>query len=207
MAAGAGAHQDQPVDAGSQRALRMLDVGDVVEDQPAVAVRRLDHGIGCAQAGDQDRHAVFHAQVEVVLQPVVARMDDLVDRERRHHRVRMRRPVGRQFSRDPRQPFVEQFRRPRVQGREAADDAGLALRQHEIRVGDDEQRGADGGQAQVLQQRGKGHGRVRTRAAKRRLDHRRPRPFSTGARRSRSAPTCRHAACPRPARRRVHAAR
>jgi hypothetical protein len=67
---------------------------------------------------------------------------------------------GGQFRRYARQPRIEQFRRPRVQRREAADDAGRALRQHQVGVGDDEQRRADGGQAQALQQRGQGHGGV-----------------------------------------------
>ena len=47
MTAGACGHQNQPVDAHAQGFLGMANVGDVMEDQAAVAVGRLDnHRIG-----------------------------------------------------------------------------------------------------------------------------------------------------------------
>ena len=60
-----------------------------------------------------------------MLQPVIALMHDLVDRERCDPAVRMRFARRSQFRGDRRQPVVEQLGRPRIQRREAADDPGL----------------------------------------------------------------------------------
>jgi hypothetical protein len=62
---------------------------------------------------------------------------------------------------DPRQPFVEQRRRTRVQRRKRSDHARLALRDHQIRHGNDEQRRADHGDRQTaLEQSGHGHRKI-----------------------------------------------
>jgi hypothetical protein len=54
---------------------------------------------------------------------------------------------------DARQPLVQHVRRPGVQRRERADDAGLALRNDEFGPGNDEHRRADDGQGKgILQQ-------------------------------------------------------
>ena len=58
------------------------------------------------------------------------------------------------------QPFVELRGRPRVERRHRADDAGLALRDHELGIADDEQRRADDRQRQVAQDGGSGMGSV-----------------------------------------------
>ena len=51
--------------------------------------------------------------------------------------------VGRERLGDLGQPFVELRRGPRIERRHRADDAGLALRDHELGIADDEQRRAD----------------------------------------------------------------
>ncbi len=67
-------------------------------------------------------------------------------------------PLG-QILGDPVQPLVEQRRGPGVQRREGADHPRLALGQHQVGIGDDEQRRADGRQAQTLAQMWRqGHG-------------------------------------------------
>ena len=127
-----------------------------MEHQAAIAVNRANHFIGCAQAGDDDRHLVLHAQLDVVLQTVVAAMHDLVDRKRRHHSIRVCRLVVRQLGGNALQPFVQHFGRARVEGRKRADNTGLALGNNQIRVGDDKQRRTDNRQAQIALQYG-GH--------------------------------------------------
>jgi hypothetical protein len=72
-------------------------------------------------------------------------------------RVGMRLVVRGEFFLDPRQPFVEQRRRPRVQRRKRADHARLALRDHQIGHGDDEQRRTDHGDRQTALEQGR-HG-------------------------------------------------
>ena len=47
--------------------------------------------------------------------------------------------------------------RPRVERREAADDPRLALGDHQVGIGDDEERRADDGQAQAIEQGREAH--------------------------------------------------
>ena len=158
MAARTGAHQDQAVDAGLQRALGVRHVGHVVEHQAAVAVRRDDHVVRGAQRGDLDRHLVLLAHVDVVLQAVVGAVHDLVHREGRDLLLRMLRLVVGQLAGDALQPLLEHLLRARVQRREGADDSRLALLDDEVRIGHDEQRRADHRDREVVaQQGGKGH--------------------------------------------------
>ena len=74
----------------------------------------------------------------------------------RGRRLGMRLVVRGQRLGDLGQPFVQQLGRTRVQRGHGADDAGLALRDHQLGVADDEQRRADDGQAQLAQRGGKG---------------------------------------------------
>jgi hypothetical protein len=158
MAARAGADQDQPVDAGLQRALGVLDVGHVVEHQAAVAPRRDDHVVGRAQRGDLDRHLVLLAKIDVVLQPIVGAVHDLVDREGRHPLLGMPGLVLGKFRGDALQPLLEHLLGPGIERREGADDARLALLDHQVGVGDDEQRRADRRNREgIAQQSGKSH--------------------------------------------------
>ncbi len=85
----------------------------------------------------------FSQKLDVVLQPVVGAVRDLVDREGRHFLLGMLGLVLSQLAGDALQPFLEHFLRPRVQRRERADDAGLALLDPQVRIGDDEQRRSD----------------------------------------------------------------
>ncbi len=83
MAAGAGAHRDDAVDALRRGLLGVAQIDDVVKHDATVAVHGGDHFGRRPQAGDDDRHPVFDAQTDVMLQPIVAGMHDLVDGERR----------------------------------------------------------------------------------------------------------------------------
>ena len=110
-----------------------------------------------AERGDDHRHLVLFAQRQILLEPVVRSMHDLIDRERRRRPLGMRLVVGGEFFLDPHQPFVEQRRRARVQRRKRSDDAGLALRDHQIGHGNDEQRRTDHGNRQSALEQGR-HG-------------------------------------------------
>ncbi len=159
VAAGAGRDEDQSVDAGVERLLRVTDADDVVEDDAAVRMDRVEHRpVRRAQARDHDRHAMLDAYLDVVHQPIVRRVDDLVDRVRRDRPIRMRGPMRRERVLDPTQPARQLVRRSRVERGERADDAGLALRDDELGAARDEHRGADDRQAQVTQDFGNGHG-------------------------------------------------
>jgi hypothetical protein len=129
-----------------------------MEHQAAVAVRRDDDVVRRAQRRDLDRHLVLLAHVDVVLQAVVRRVDDLVDREGRDLLLWMLGLVLTELPGDALQPLLEQLLRSCIQRREGADDACLALLDHEVGVGHDEQRRADHRDREVVaQQGGKGH--------------------------------------------------
>ncbi len=153
MSTGAGTHENQPIDARLQRALRMLHVRHVVINEPAVRMRRLHDLVRRAQARDLDRHAVLLAQRDVARDPVVRRMHDLIDRERCDLALRMLALVRRELLSDLHQPLFEHRRRARIQRRKRSDHAGLALLDDEARVRNDEQGRADDGQPQLPAQR------------------------------------------------------
>ena len=75
----------------------------------------------------------FAHTCHVVLEPVVALVHDLVDRERRRRPLGMRAVVCGQRLGDLGEPVVELLGRPRVQRRHRADDAGRALLDDELR--------------------------------------------------------------------------
>ena len=94
MTAGTRAHRDDAVDALLRRLLGVAPVDDVVEYDTAVTVHGAHHFGGRPQARDDDRHAVLHAKSDVVLQPLVARVHDLIHRERRNLRGGIRALAG-----------------------------------------------------------------------------------------------------------------
>jgi hypothetical protein len=133
-------------------------VDDVVEDDAAPIMRGLVQVLAGAERGDQHRHLVFLADREIRIEPVVGLVHDLVHRERRRQAMRIGLVPGGELFLDARDPFVEQRGRPRVQRRERADHAGLALGDHEIGHRDDEQWRADHGYRQTaLEQSRHGH--------------------------------------------------
>mmetsp|Transcript_42313 Transcript_42313/g.99247 ORF Transcript_42313/g.99247 Transcript_42313/m.99247 type:complete len:430 (-) Transcript_42313:2872-4161(-) len=198
MAACTGGHGDQAVGALLDGLLRELVVDDVVQHDAAPAMHRLVDVLTRTEARDDDRHLVFGADLHVVLQPLIALVHDLVDRKRRRRPVRVGLVVGGQGLGDLGQPFVEQLGRARIERRHRSDDAGLALLDDELGVADDEQRRADGGQRQVLQDVGQGQGdvsvrklrgSVRSRCRRRQRSLRAARPCGAGCARRRSAPS------------------
>src|SRR6266571_4254126 len=79
----------------------------------------------------------------------------------------MRRVMGGKLATDAGQPRVEHFGRPRIEGRETADDAGLASGDDQIRHRDDEHRRADHRHRQAaLQDGGQAHGAPSSRGLK-----------------------------------------
>ena len=157
MAAGAGRYQDQAVGALLDRLVREFLVDHVMKDDAAPAMRGLIEFFARAERGDDHRHLVLLAKREVLIEPVVRAMHDLIDGERRRRPLGVRLVVGREFFLDPHQPLVEQRRRARVECRKRSDDARLALRDHQIGHGYDEQRRTDHGNRQTALEQGR-HG-------------------------------------------------
>ena len=151
VATGAGSHRDQAIDSGFSRFFRVPAGGYVMEHQATVAVHSIDHFLHGAEAGDDDRHALFHADGQVVLQARVAVVNDQVDR--------VGRRIAVQAGLDFLQPGAKAAAVALIEGRKAADDSAVAAGQHQLRVGDQEHRRRHYGQTQaLLQQGGQGHG-------------------------------------------------
>jgi hypothetical protein len=78
MAAGAGADRDQAVDAGLGRLACVPQADDVVEHDAAVAVHRLDQVRHGAERSHDERHAVPHTGLEILLQARIRTVHDQV---------------------------------------------------------------------------------------------------------------------------------
>jgi hypothetical protein len=117
----------------------VFDIDDVVKHHAAIGMRGLDDLQRRPQRGDDDGNPVLHAGFHVLHQPVVGGVADLVDGVGCDLLVRMQRLVLAEFVLDAGQPFIELFDRARVQRRERADDASLALGDHQFGSGYDEQ--------------------------------------------------------------------
>ncbi len=118
VTARAGGDENQAVDARVERFLRVPDIDHIVQHDAAVAMHRVDD-FPCrrAQAGDENRHLVLDADTHVLLEPLIRLMDDLIDRDRPDHRVRMRGLVRGERRLNLREPFVEPFRGARIERR------------------------------------------------------------------------------------------
>ncbi len=162
MAAGARRHGNEAVCALSDGGIGMPVVDHVVQYDAAIGLNRLvdlRHG---AERGDDDRHLVFDAHHQIVLETLVRGVDDLVDGKRRGRTLRVFRVVIGQFLGDLGQPFVKLGLRTRVQRRKRTDHAGLALGERQIGMRNDEKRRCDHRQAQVVfQNRRQSHGSSR----------------------------------------------
>ena len=164
-----GGDQNQAVGPLLDRLVRKLLVDDVVKHDAAPAMRGLVQFLARTERGDDHRHLVLLAKGEIVIQPIVRFVHDLVHGERRRRTLRVRLVIGRKFFLDARQPLVEQRRRPRIQRRKRADDAGLALGDHQVRHRDDEQRCADDRYRQAALEQGRhGHSRFLSSLTRRR---------------------------------------
>ena len=154
MAAGAGRHGDQPVGALANRRMGMTVVDDVMQNDAAVGMHGVVHLWHRAERRDDDGNLVFDAHRQVMLQPFIGAMNDLVDGEGGGGSVRVAGVVCRQLLGDHRQPLVELAFRPGVEGGKSADDAGLALGDRQGGMGDNEQRRADQRQPQMIAEDG-----------------------------------------------------
>ena len=160
MSSGAGRNEDEAVGALLDRLVGEFLVDHIVKDDAAPIVRGLIEVLPRAERSDQHRHLVFLAERQIVIEPVVGLMHDLVHRKRRRQTIRMRLVVRGELFLDARNPLVEQRGRAGIQRRKRADHAGLALGDDEIGHGNEEQWRADHGDRQAaLEQSGHGHRR------------------------------------------------
>ncbi len=86
------ADHDQAVRAGFRGLARVLGVDDVAQHRAAIAMHRLDHLAGMAEARDDQRHLVLHDDLEVRLVARIGAVNDEVHAMRRHARVSGWRP-------------------------------------------------------------------------------------------------------------------
>ena len=102
---------------------------------------------------------MLDANVDIVLEPLVGTMHDLIDRKRRHDRSGMSLGMGVELRLDAADPLIEPLRRPGIERGKSAHDSRLALFDDEIGIGNDEQRCPDQRQRETSFQIGwKRHG-------------------------------------------------
>ena len=158
VAAGARRDGDEAVRAFLDRLPREAVGDDVMQRDSAIAVHRRVDVLARAERGDDDRRLPLDRQRHVLFEPGVRLVHDLVDGEGRGRLIGMGAVMRRERLGDLVQPFVELRDRSGVERGKGADDPGLALGDHQRRMRDDEERRADGGQAQlVLQKRRQRH--------------------------------------------------
>jgi hypothetical protein len=136
----------------------MAVVDDVVQDDAAPGMDSACHLRHGAERGDDNGHLVLGAHHQILLQPLVRPVDDLVDGEGCGFGVRIVAVMRGQCLRDLVQPFIQLGGRPRIQRRKRADHACLALGNDKRRIGNDEQRGGERRHAEAaFKHRGQGH--------------------------------------------------
>ena len=132
-------HSDQTIGALCNRLLCKEVVDHIVQNNSTPAMHRIIDIGACAERGDDNRHFVAGADLHVLVQPVVALVYDLIDRERRSRAIRVRAVVSDQRFRDLGQPVVELFRRASVECWHRADHTCLALFDHQLGAAHDEE--------------------------------------------------------------------
>jgi hypothetical protein len=133
-------------------------VDHVMQHDAAIGMHRGIHLRHGAERGNHDRHLVFDAHHQVVLEPFVRHVHDLVDGKGGRRTVRVLGVVRCELFGDLGEPFVQLRFRTRIKRREGADDAGLALGKRQLRMRyDEEWRGDDGEPQIVFQDRRQGH--------------------------------------------------
>ena len=151
VATSPGGHRDQAIDPGFGGFFGVPASGHVVEHQATVAVYGIHHFLHGAEAGDDDRHALFHADGQVGLQTRVAVVNDQVDC--------VGRRIVMQAGLDFLQPGAKAAAVALIEGGKAADHTAVAAGQYQLRVGHQKHRRRHYGQAQaLLQQSRQGHG-------------------------------------------------
>jgi hypothetical protein len=152
-------HRYQAIGAFLDRLARETFIDNVMQHDAAIGMDRLIDVLSRPEGGDDQRHAIFHAEFDVVFQPGVRSVNDLIDRKGCGELAWMCRIMRREFLLDAGEPFIEQGGRAGIQRRAAADDARLALGDRQAGVRDDEQRRSDDRQRQPpLETWWNGHG-------------------------------------------------
>ncbi len=138
MAARAGRHGDDSVDAHLRAFARVPVAGDVVEDEAAISVNRRDDLRIRSQSEHDDGRAMFDDHGEIVCEPRIGAMADEIDG--------VGRGAAGELVPDAREILVELHRRARIERGHGADDSGAALRDEQRRRGGDEHRAGHDGQ-------------------------------------------------------------
>lgn len=99
---------------------------DVVEDQSSPSMHPGNDIVRRRKACDNQRYFILGAKIEVVREPAVRSVNNLIDRERRDFGAGICVGERREFRGDPCEPIVEHLFRPRIERGKGADDAILA---------------------------------------------------------------------------------
>ena len=118
-------NRDQPVCTLPDGGTGMAVIDDIVQDDAAIG---MDGGIDFrhgAKRRDDNRYLIFDAEAEIMLQPPVRHVDDLVDGKGGGRAIRMAAVVVGKRLGDLRQPFVELRFRPGIERRNVDIRSGV----------------------------------------------------------------------------------
>ena len=141
MATGPGGNRNQPVGPFFNSLFSKAIVDNVVQNHAITAVCGLINFDPRAQRSDPYRHLPLGANLDIVLQALVAAVHDLVDSKGCRRSVWVGLIVAVKLFSDPLEPDFEHIRLAvflsGVQCRKGADHASFALGDDQIRRGDD----------------------------------------------------------------------
>ena len=118
----------------------MRCAGDVAKYSAAISMHSLDNLARMAQAGDDDRHAMFDHDLQIGLKPGIGPVNDQVDTMGRHKRLRVVCTIPDQLVFNQGQPLVKLFSAAGIDMGKSTHHTGLALRQNQRRKRDQEHR-------------------------------------------------------------------
>ncbi|ERS82319.1 hypothetical protein Q671_03175 [Halomonas sp. PBN3] len=140
MATGTIAYQDQSINAAIDGLMRMAQSRHIMEDPPAIIMHSLHDPMRGVQAGDHQGYTKLGTQRQIVLQAIIGRMHDEVDREGSDPApgvglTAVSKPLG--DTCEPNRKFVHWAC---IEGGKRSHDPGPALSQHQFGTGKNEHR-------------------------------------------------------------------
>ena len=135
-----GCHSNQSISALFYGLLGKAVVDDIVDNDTAIGMDSFVYINSCAERCYDDGNFVLHAQFNILHQPVIGLVNDLVDSKRSCRFVWISLIIGVQFPGNTLQPLFQYFYRARVESWKRSDDTGFTLRDDQVWIGNNEQR-------------------------------------------------------------------
>ena len=148
MSAGAGTYRYDAVNTLIDRLLSVTNIDDIVEDDTTVTVHGINDVGRRTKARDNNRHPVPDTHFHIMLEPVIALMNDLINGKWGDGNAGILTLVRRQLLGYLRQPLIEHRFGTGVERRKSTNNPCLTLCQYQFGSRDDKHRCPDRRNAQ-----------------------------------------------------------